>query len=58
MTVPPGAEHEDSIYTGVYRRAGPVADGEIEEVYGFDYRDRERDEKQKQGSEKSSEDCE
>jgi hypothetical protein len=56
MTVPPDAKHHHCVDTRVYEGATSIADAESEEVYGLDYRHRERDEKEKKSGEKGGED--
>ena len=58
MTVPPDAEPDHGVDACVYERAVSKTDAEIEEVDGLDYRCRERDEKEEEGGEEGSEDCE
>lgn len=54
MTVSPDAELDDSVDGCIYNRTVLVADAEVEEGDGLDYRYRERDEKQKECGDEGS----
>lgn len=56
MTVPPDAKPDHGVDACVYERTVSIADAEIEEVDGLDYRCRERDEKEEESGDESSKD--
>lgn len=56
MTVPPDAEPDHGVDACVYERTVLIADAEIEEADGLDYRHRERGEKEEESGEKGSKD--
>lgn len=56
MTVTPDAKLDHGVDARVYNQTVAIADAEIEEGNRFDYRYRERDEKENKGGEKRSKD--